>query len=141
MLLDKIEKGSDGIVFIYTMCGGSEEARDIGYAAVEEKLAISADYWITNSIYPWQGVLHETDQWMLVLSTQKLISEKLMEFIESKHSYNIPTIIRSDVLLTNKSFSLWLDNTINSDIKYITEEDDKIKRQHESKDYQFGRLK
>ena len=83
MLYEKINKDDEDIVFVYTTCGSVKEARDIGFLAIEEKLAISADYWEMNSIYPWQNVIQEASQYMLVLTTEKIISSKLISFIES----------------------------------------------------------
>jgi uncharacterized protein involved in tolerance to divalent cations len=48
MILEEVEKGSENIVFVYTTCSSLDEAKSIGLSAVNEKLAISADYWFVN---------------------------------------------------------------------------------------------
>ncbi len=141
MIFDKIDKKDKGIVFVYTACSSQEEAKSIGRLAIEEKLAVSADYWLMNSVYPWQGVIHDASQYLLMFATQKLVSNRLIKFIESQHSYNIPMIIRTNTSATSLSYSLWVNNTLEEKEKYITEAEDKIKKDIESSDYQFGRLK
>lgn len=122
-LYEKIEKGAEDIVFVYTICGSIEEARNLGFLAIEEKLAISMDYWIINSIYPWQGVIKEIDQYILMFSTQKSKSEELMKHIESGHSYKVPMIVRCNTDVSSIPYQLWVEETLKNTDKYITEEE------------------
>ncbi len=139
-IIEKIEKGGEEIVFVYTICGDMEEARSMGYSALREKLAISMDYWIINSIYPWQGVIQELNQYILMFSTHKNISDTLMKHLEAEHSYSVPMIVRSLTDITNVSYSLWVENTLKNQDPYITEtEEETIKRIQE--DTGFNRLK
>lgn len=120
-IFEKVEKGADDIVFVYTICGSVEDARSLGYSAIQEKLAISMDYWIINSIYPWQNVIQEIDQYMIMFSTQKDLSDKLIKHIESEHSYKIPMIAKCNIAMTNLPYSLWVNDTLESEERYITE--------------------
>jgi uncharacterized protein involved in tolerance to divalent cations len=139
-IVEKIEKGGEDIVFIYTICGGIEEARSMGYSAIREKLAISMDYWLINSIYPWQGVIQELNQYILMFSTQKILSDTLMKHLEAEHSYSIPMITRCLTDITNIPYSLWVENTLKNEDPYITEtEEDMNKRRQE--DIGFNKLK
>ncbi|MFA6999724.1 MAG: divalent cation tolerance protein CutA [Candidatus Paceibacterota bacterium] len=125
-IFEKIEKGIDDIVFVYTICGSIDEARTLGYGAIQEKLAISMDYWVINSIYPWQGVIQEAGQYMLMFSTQKFLSDKLVKHIEAEHSYKIPMVARCNTDMTNVPYFMWVENTLKNDDKYITEEEEKV---------------
>ena len=120
-IFQSIEKGSEDIVFVYTICKDIEEARSMGFSAIKEKLAISMDYWTINSIYPWQGVIREIDQYMLMFSTIKNLSDKLIKHIESEHSYKVPMIVRCNTDMTNIPYSLWVKDTLESEEKYTTE--------------------
>lgn len=120
-IVEKIEKKSKDIVFVYTICGSIEEAKFLGYSAIEEKHAISMDYWVINSIYPWQGVMKEVAQYMLMFSTQKNKSDKLIKHIEAEHKYKVPMIARCSTDMTNIAYSLWVDDTLEGIKKYITE--------------------
>lgn len=140
MLYETIDKDAKDIVFVYTMCPSAEEARDIGLSAITEKLAVSADYWITNSIYPWSNFIQETDQYMLMFATQKHLSGTLMKHIEMEHSYSVPVVICSPTSITNQPYHFWVDNTLTSKEEYIIETEDDLKKKEE-KNSNFERLK
>ncbi|HUC89056.1 MAG TPA: divalent cation tolerance protein CutA [Candidatus Paceibacterota bacterium] len=140
MIFEKVEKESKEIVFVYTTCMDMEEARAIGYSAIEEKLATSADYWMVNSIYPWNNVIREIGQCMLMLATTKILSDKLIKHIETEHSYNIPMIVRSDISMTTPPYFLWVENTLTGKGKYITETEEQT-RKREEEGYHYDRLK
>ena len=141
MLFEKINKVSRDIVFVYTTCSGMEEARSIGLSAIKNKLAISADYWPVNSVYPWKGVIQEIDQYMTMFATQKDLSEELIKHIEENHSYSIPMIIRTETSLTNKPYSFWVEDNLLSSEKYITEEEERMIKKHKSGEFEQEKLK
>ena len=122
-ITEKIAKDAEDIVFVYTICGSLEEARDLGFSCIEEKHAISMDYWIIHSIYPWQGFIREIDQYMLMFATQKVLSDNLIKHIESEHKYKVPMIARCNTDMTNVSFNLWVEDTLKGIDKLKTEED------------------
>jgi uncharacterized protein involved in tolerance to divalent cations len=140
MIFEKVEKDSKDIVFVYTTCPSMEEARDIGISAIKEKLAISADYWLINSVYPWNNVIQEGEQYMLMFTTQKILSGPLMKHIETEHSYSVPVIIRCDSLITNQPYHFWVDNTLTSKDSFITETEEEMKIRNE-KGSNYERLK
>jgi len=127
-LYEKVEKGSEDIVFVYTICSSADEARNLGFLAIEEKLAISMDYWIINSIYPWQGVIKEIGQYILMFSTQKEKSDELMKHIEAEHTYKVPMIVRCNTDMTNVAYSLWVEDTLKNPEKYKTEDEVNVKQ-------------
>lgn len=129
MLFEKVDKNLKDTVFVYTICGSLDEARDIGYSAIQEKLAISMDSWPIHSVYPWQNVMQEVDQFILMFSTQKFLSEKLVKHIESEHSYKIPMIVVCGTNMANIPYTLWVDKTLNEESEIIS--DDGI---HDKKD-------
>ncbi len=141
MLFEKIEKESKDIVFVYTTCAGLNEAREIGLSAVNEKLAISADYWIINSIYPWKNVIQEINQCMLMFSTQKNLGDKLMKHIESEHPYSVPMIVKCDTAMTNQEYSFWVDTTLSSQEDYMDQSQAQEKKKEEEAGYRYDKLK
>jgi uncharacterized protein involved in tolerance to divalent cations len=116
------------------------EARDIGLSAIKEKLAISADYWIINSIYPWSNVIQEGEQYMLMFATQKTLSDHLMKHIEMEHSYSVPVVVRTDILKANQPYTFWVDTTLTNKNQYITETEAETKKKNE-RGYHYNRLK
>lgn len=123
MLLEKIDKTSKDIVFVYTICGSIEESRNIGMSSLKEKLAISMDYWVVNSIYPWDNILQEVDQYMLMFSTQKFLTEKLVKHLESVHTYKVPMVVACNTDISNVPYSHWVDNVLSKEAKYLEDDD------------------
>jgi len=142
MILDTLLKDEKRLVFIYTTCSDSKEARSLGFAALEEKLAICADFWPIESIYPWNGVIQDADQYMLVLTTQKDLSDKLIRFILGIHSYKIPVISESGAKIRNPAYSLWAERTLASNSDYISRDEARKRQKFEEEDgYHPGKLK
>ncbi len=140
MILNKTPQ--DRIVFVYTTCADTAEAKHLGYAAVEEKLAVCADFWPIESIYPWQGVLQDVTQYMIMFTTKKGLSEKLSNFIVGLHSYTVPMMSECDTAFTNSSYAVWADKMLHSDIEYISEEEAHRKAESDAEDgYHPGKLK
>ncbi len=115
------KKSPDKIVFVYTTCSDRDEARHLGFSAVEEKLAICADFWAIESIYPWQNVIQDADQFMVMFTTEKTLAKKLAEFIAGLHSYTVPMISECDTAFMNAAYSAWAEKTLQSDEEYISE--------------------
>jgi uncharacterized protein involved in tolerance to divalent cations len=132
MLFEKVEKNEKDIVFVYTTCGGQDEARDIGLSAIEDKLAISVDYWIVNSIYPWKNIIQETDQYMIMFATEEILSEKLIKHIEAVHSYRVPMIVKCCTSMANPAYLFWANTTLSSDGRY----DKEIQKEEKVEQYQ-----
>jgi periplasmic divalent cation tolerance protein len=142
MLVENIDKTAKDIVFIYTTCPTLEEARSIGLAVIEDKLAISADYWVIGSIYPWHNVIQDVGQYMLMLTTENSLSERLMKHISGMHSYSAPMIVKLSTSLVNPNYLFWVDNTLNGKGDYISEHDEKMKENNDEEDgYHYGKLK
>jgi len=124
MLTSKINKKDKDLVFVYTTCKDHEEAKSIAFQSINnERLAVCADFWPINSIYPWQNVVEEVTQYMIVFTTQKVLSDRLMKFIEGTHSYAVPVIIKSGTQLTTQDYKFWVETTLENSEPYITKEE------------------
>ncbi len=142
MTLKNIKKESKDLVFIYTTCPDKKEAQLIGLSAVDNKLAISADYWLIESIYPWKGVIQQVSQYMLMLSSQKYLADQLIEFINKIHSYKTPMIVMSETSSVNYQYKFWMDGLLESKNKYLTKEEAQKKRLENGEGvYHYGKLK
>lgn len=126
MVIEEVLKEEKEIVFIYTTCATFDEARNIGFMAINKKLCACVDFWPISSIYPWQGVIEEVGQFFLILATQKIKADELIKFVESIHSYNIPFISKMDSNFTTLLYKSWIDRTLHDQSKYITNYEKKI---------------
>jgi periplasmic divalent cation tolerance protein len=142
MLVEKIEKKNKDLVFVYTTCADKDEAKSIAYSVIGERLAASADFWEIDSIYPWQSVIQEVQQYMLVLTTQKELAQRLMKYIESVHSYAVPVITECDVQISTQAYRFWIDETLESTKNLITKDEDQVNKAWEEEGgYHPGKLK
>jgi len=142
MSLENIKRESKDLIFVYTTCPNREEAISIGLSSINSKLAINADYWPIESIYPWKGVIQQINQYMLMLSSQKYLGDKLIEFIDKIHSYNTPMIIMSATNGVNYPYKLWMDGLLESKNKYLTKKEaEERKIEDEEGVYHYGKLK
>jgi len=142
MIFDKLQKNEQDLVSVCTTCASREEAKSIAFSVVEEKLAACADFWPISSIYPWQEVVQEVDQYMLVVTTQRPFSEKLIKFITGLHSYSIPFVAEYEVKNASLLYKTWVDETLHGNKEYITEYEKKIRDvSKEEGVYHPGKLK
>jgi uncharacterized protein involved in tolerance to divalent cations len=142
MIVEKVEQAPKNVVFIYTTCRDTEEARSIGLSAVDSKLAVSADFWAINSVYPWQGVIQDVEQYMLMLTTRADTSDALIKFVETIHSYTTPMIAKLGVATMNPTYEFWVGNTLEREGKILTEEEARARQEYLEEDgYHPGRLK
>lgn len=133
---------SDKIVFLYTTCADRSEARDLAFSTVNEKLAICADFWSVESVYPWQGVLQNVNQYMVMFTTKKKLSKKLADFVGGLHSYTVPMICETETSFTNSTYTAWADKTLRGDTKYLSQKEGAKRQEYEDEDgYHPGRLK
>jgi periplasmic divalent cation tolerance protein len=141
-IVEKIEPGLTDTVFVYTTVPTQDEARSIAMSSIHKKLAICADFWIINSIYPWHGVIQEVDQYMLMLTTEKVRSDDLLKWIAAAHSYSTPMIARLDTAVTNPDYKFWVDMTLKDPTEYLSESEAEAKREFDAEgSYHFGKLK
>lgn len=140
MILNK--EIQDKMVFIYTTCADKAEAKHLGYSGVEEKLAICADFWPIESIYPWQRVIQDVTQYMVIFTTKKSLSEKLSAFIGGLHSYSVPMIAECDTVFSNSAYAVWGNKILENQDDYISEYDAHKKNLNDQEDgYHPGKLK
>ena len=115
-----------------------DEAKSIIISAIKQKLAISADYWMVNSFYPWDNVIEEVDQYNVSFTTYKNQVDKLIDFIEANHSYKIPFVTGYKTDFLNNKYKTWSEKTLHDNTKYITrDEADEIEKEKEIEAYKL----
>jgi periplasmic divalent cation tolerance protein len=77
---------------VYITVRDADEARRIGLALVQEKLAACVNYFPVQSIYRWQGKIEENAEVALLVKTRKSLVQKIVARTKSLHSYELPCI-------------------------------------------------
>ncbi len=80
-------------VQVQTTTESEDDARRIGLAAVERRLAACAQIVRIGSIYRWKGEVVEAAEWLCLLKTQRDLYAQLEEVIRSLHPYEEPEIV------------------------------------------------
>jgi periplasmic divalent cation tolerance protein len=100
-------------VFAYITTPTIEEARRIGKAAVEAKLAACANILPQmESIYHWAGKTEESKECVLLLKTKDKMFDRLKDFVLSTHSYDCPCVVALPITQGAAPYFEWLENSL-----------------------------
>lgn len=97
------------VQWVYMTTGSKEEARSIGKALVESKLAACVNIVDgMNSIYMWDGKLQDDTEVILIAKTTSERVSQLVEQVKKLHSYSCPCIVGLPVSGGNPDFLQWI---------------------------------
>ncbi len=89
---------------------GSEEARAIGRALVEARLAASVNVLPeVTSFHWWDGALQEGAEALLLAKTRRALVEAVIAFVTERHSYVCPCVIATAIEAGNPDYLAWID--------------------------------
>lgn len=89
-----------------------DAAERIARILVEERLAASVNRIDCDSIYRWEGNLHDHEEKILLVKTTDERYSDLAARIEELHPYEVPCIERFDARDTPEAFGAWVDRTV-----------------------------
>ena len=99
--------------FVYITAGSKDEARSIGKALVEGKLAACVNIIDPmHSIYMWEGELQEETEVVMIAKTTDRQVEELIETVKSLHSYDCPCVLAMPVSTGNPHFLDWIRDSV-----------------------------
>ena len=103
-------KSSENLCWVYMTAGSLEEAKKIGQILVELNLAACVNL-IKNmiSFYKWKGKLEEAQEVVMFAKTRKTLMPKLIETVNSHHSYDCPCILELPIQGGNPEFLSWIE--------------------------------
>jgi len=94
---------------IYVTTAGPEEARAIGRAVVEARLAACANILDPMaSLYWWEGAVQEGRETVLILKTRAELADAVTAKIRELHSYSCPCVVALPVAGGNPAFLEWI---------------------------------
>ena len=92
------------------MFGSAEEARTIARTAVEEGLAACANILAPcHSLYRWEGRIEEAAEIPVLLKTRADLAERLIERIDSLHSYEVPAAVAWVIEAAIPAYARWVE--------------------------------
>jgi periplasmic divalent cation tolerance protein len=94
---------------LYVTAGSRDEAKKIGRALVEERLAACANVIDgMESVYWWQGKLAEDREAVLIVKTRAELVDGVIARVKSLHSYSVPCVVALPILTGNPAYLEWL---------------------------------
>ena len=97
-------------IIIYITTASVNEAKKIGRALVEEKLAACSNIISPiRSIYSWQGKICDDKEALMVLKTRKRLFKQIVKRVEKLHSYDVPEIIAMPIIEGSSKYLSWLN--------------------------------
>ena len=95
--------------WVYMTTASADEARRIGRALVEERLAACANIIPgMTSFYWWQGKVDEGQETVLIAKTEQGLVETLTARVKALHSYTVPCVVALPILGGNPDFLRWI---------------------------------
>lgn len=98
------------LVFAYVTTSSPEEAKRIGRALVEERLAACVNILPGMiSIYRWQGAVETAEETVLIAKTRADLFEALTARVKELHGYDVPCVVELRVGRGNPDYLGWLE--------------------------------
>jgi periplasmic divalent cation tolerance protein len=97
-------------LFVYVTYASDEEAKTIGRALVEARLAACVNILPgTTSLYWWQGRIEEGRETVLIAKTRDALLPALTATVKSLHSYTCPCVVAWPVQAGNADYVRWIE--------------------------------
>ena len=104
-------ESSEKLCLVYMTAGSLEEAKNIGQILVEKNLAACVNLLENmTSIYKWEDKLEESQEVVIIAKTRKSLMPKLIETVNSLHSYDCVCILQLPIQGGNSDFLNWIQS-------------------------------
>jgi periplasmic divalent cation tolerance protein len=89
-----------------------DAARDLARSLVEARVAACVNVVDCESVYRWDGEIHEDDEAVLVAKTTDDAFDDLVAHVEREHPYDVPCVERFDEAWLLDSYREWRDGEL-----------------------------
>jgi len=94
---------------VLVTCPNKDTARVLARLLVEQKLAACGQLLDIESVYTWEGKVHEEGEILLILKSKTELFEQLQVAIQENHSYEVPQIVQLSISDGLPSYLNWID--------------------------------
>ena len=96
---------------IQITCASATEARTIANALIEQRLAACVQRIPIDSVYEWDGAIHDDPEVLLLVKTRADRFDDVARLVGEVHSYELPAITMVPVTGT-RSYLDWIDRQV-----------------------------
>jgi len=97
------------LTWVYMTAGHKDEAKRIGKALLEERLAACVNILDgMTSMYWWEDEVQEDEETVLIAKTRADLFERLVDRVRELHSYDCPCIVSLPIEDGDAGFLEWL---------------------------------
>ena len=99
------------VALVYVTTSNEEEAKRIGSALVNKKLAACVNIVPgMRSIYRWQGKVNEDDECIMLVKVPRDNADAVIENIKEMHSYEVPCVVMIPIIHGLPEYLDWIMN-------------------------------
>ena len=115
----KIEKGKmkkiDKVVILVTV-STLKEAKKITSELLNQQVAACVNILPrVDSFFWWQGTIDSAKELLLIIKTDSLLVNEVVESVKKLHSYDVPEIIALPIIKGSRDYLEWIDGVIKKD--------------------------
>ena len=99
-----------GLVFV--TAASENEAHTIANSLLDARLAACVSLTPIQSIYRWQGSIHNDTEYQLTIKTDLALFEQIAAQITQQHSYDLPEIIAVPMVESTKEYGRWIKDQV-----------------------------
>jgi periplasmic divalent cation tolerance protein len=93
---------------ITTTYPDKESAKSVAKLLVEKRLVACAQIIPIESVYLWQGKIHDEEETMLIAKSKNLLFDKIIATIRENHSYEVPQIVQIPITDGLPEYLKWI---------------------------------
>ena len=98
---------------VLTTASSQAEARKIGHALVERRLAACVNIVPqVESVYRWQGNVETANEWLLLIKTEADLFERVRDAVKELHSYDLPECVMLEVAAGSQEYLGWIAENV-----------------------------
>lgn len=97
-------------LLVVTTVGSADQARSLAREMVQRRLAACAQISAIDSVYRWQGAVHEEPEWRVLFKTGAGAADALMAALRERHPYELPAIVALATAAADAAFAQWVDD-------------------------------
>lgn len=100
---------------VVTTVGTREDAQRLARAAIEQRLAACAQIEAIDSVYRWQGAVHEDAELRILFKTAPARVDALLALLRSLHPYELPALHAFAVGKAEPTYAAWVTESCHDD--------------------------